>query len=239
MENAVDRYTYQVIFSEGDSAYVATCVEFPRLSHQDVDAESALKGIRELIEFVIKQLLQRNQPLPEPVEKRGSKRRTPAPRRDAERRTEVAEAPPKRDSKIRRVKANRRYYGRRVEDPSPRPRSSDRIEQRLSNPQVAGSNPAGGAKPVVCYEWIESERGWGQRPDGITLHLDNARATAFLEKYYADQPKEVPDEYSRHDGQPFVIDVDEATYSKVIASKNGIRLWQDEARTLLAKARKK
>lgn len=35
----------------------------------------------------------------------------------------------------------------------------------------------------VRQKWIESERGWGQRPDGYTLHKDEEARVRFVEKY--------------------------------------------------------
>ena len=84
--------------------------------------------------------------------------------------------------------------------------------------------------PVVVQKWEESERGWGCRPDGWTMHLSEADRAAFCKEYWARMPPrgpngEVPDEYTREDGSPYVMDVDEETYNKVKASKNGI--WGD------------
>lgn len=75
---------------------------------------------------------------------------------------------------------------------------------------------------VVRQDWLESERGWGCRPDGYTLHLTKSDRDAFVKAYWDRMPDEVPDEYSRPEGQPTLVDVDEATYEKVKASKNGM-----------------
>lgn len=235
MQNQVDLYTYQVVFSEKEGQHEATCIEFPRLSHAAIDNKSALDGIKELVDFVIKQMQTRGQELPKPVEKRVTPRRAEV-RRDKVRRIKAVSTDIpitiKREPRIRRIKT-RRYHSRREADLSPR--SSVDIEQVPSKYLVTGSNPVGGAKkPVVCYEWIESERGWGQRPDGISLHQDSSKAAEYIKEYWASMPKgETPDEYSRPEQRSTVLDVSEDVYDKVTKSKNGIRIWQTEIKKFL------
>lgn len=87
------------------------------------------------------------------------------------------------------------------------------------------------AKPkkftVVVQKWEESERGWGTRPDGWTMHLSEEDRAAFVKAYYAkyNPPGPAPDCYTRVDGDPYLMDVNEETYKKVEASENGI--WGD------------
>ncbi|OGZ97146.1 MAG: hypothetical protein A3I44_05080 [Candidatus Sungbacteria bacterium RIFCSPLOWO2_02_FULL_51_17] len=76
--------------------------------------------------------------------------------------------------------------------------------------------------PVVCQKWEESERGWGTRPDGYSLHLSDTDREAFIKDYWAGMPNAVPDEYSRPDGTPYVCDADSETYKKIKESKHGI-----------------
>jgi hypothetical protein len=40
---------------------------------------------------------------------------------------------------------------------------------------------------VVMQRWYESERGWGQRPDGCSLHLTEQDRAAYCKKYWADE----------------------------------------------------
>jgi len=53
---------------------------------------------------------------------------------------------------------------------------------------------------VVRVNWSESERGWGQRPDGTTLHLDRTTAQAYIDAHWARHEERLgnktPDEYS-------------------------------------------
>ena len=90
-------------------------------------------------------------------------------------------------------------------------------------------------RPVVCQLWLESERGWGHRPDGASLHLTAEDAKLYAKDYWDSMPAAVPDEYSREDGSTFIIDVDDDLYAKIKSSKNGIRMWQHEYREMIKK----
>ncbi len=79
---------------------------------------------------------------------------------------------------------------------------------------------------VIRQSWLESERGWGTRPDGYSLHLTESDRLAYIKDYWAGMPDEVPDEYSRPEGSAGSHEVDEVTYQAVKASKNGIRKYR-------------
>ena len=62
-----DRYTYRVIWSEDDQEHVGLCAEFPSLSWLGKTPESALKGVREVVEGVIKDMKQSGEEIPQPL----------------------------------------------------------------------------------------------------------------------------------------------------------------------------
>lgn len=62
---------------------------------------------------------------------------------------------------------------------------------------------------VVIQTWMESERGWGVRPDGYSLHRTNADLEAYVKKYWDGMPDKAPAEYSRPAGDPKLIDLGE------------------------------
>ena len=62
-----DRYTYRVTWSEEDQEYVGLCTEFPSLSWLGKKPESALKGIREIVEDVIKDMRQTGEEILQPI----------------------------------------------------------------------------------------------------------------------------------------------------------------------------
>lgn len=80
----------------------------------------------------------------------------------------------------------------------------------------------------VWYQaWEESERGWGCRPDGCSLHLTEEDVGKYVNDYCKSRdPHNVPDEYDRPYGKPIQIEVDKETYKAVEKGKNGIRSWK-------------
>ena len=65
-----DRYTYRVTWSEDDHEYVGLCAEFPSLSWLASTPEAALKGIRKVVEDVVKDMRENAEEVPEPIASR-------------------------------------------------------------------------------------------------------------------------------------------------------------------------
>ena len=65
-----DRYTYRVTWSEDDNEYVGLCAEFPSLSWLTSTPEAALKGIRKVVEDVVKDMRGDGEEVPEPIASR-------------------------------------------------------------------------------------------------------------------------------------------------------------------------
>ena len=89
--------------------------------------------------------------------------------------------------------------------------------------------------PAVLQEWLESERGWGQRPDGYSVHLSVEDSKTFVEGYWKREKERnksggVPECYSRPCGDPFVKDVDKDVYQKLKdlkkEGKYGFHIWK-------------
>lgn len=57
-------------WSEDDNEYVAMCTEFPSLSWLADTPEAALKGIRQVVADVIKDMQESGEPIPEPISSR-------------------------------------------------------------------------------------------------------------------------------------------------------------------------
>lgn len=70
---------------------------------------------------------------------------------------------------------------------------------------------------VYVQNWIESERGWGQRPDGFSIHVNKPHAEAFVRAYNAKYNNKAvaPDSYTRADGEPIAVEVDKAFYTEI------------------------
>lgn len=62
-----EHYTYRVIWSEEDQEYVGLCAEFPSLSYLDESQVDALKGIVDLVEQVVADMVETGEPIPEPL----------------------------------------------------------------------------------------------------------------------------------------------------------------------------
>jgi hypothetical protein len=75
-----------------------------------------------------------------------------------------------------------------------------------------------------AQEWEESERGWGYRPDGLSLHVDkdarNRYVTTYLKRqksYFEEQGiKGTPDEYTRTSGEPKMRQVSRELYEAAV-----------------------
>lgn len=80
--------------------------------------------------------------------------------------------------------------------------------------------------------WTEFERGYGQRPDGYSLHASEEACDRYLKAFYDDRPKDglTPDEYEEPDTQkPKAVEIS-AELALVLEKKtresNGMRLGQ-------------
>ena len=80
---------------------------------------------------------------------------------------------------------------------------------------------------LVVQKWEESERGWGNRPDGYSLHLSEDDRNKYISDYWDRQPKQVPDEYERPCGTPYVadVDVDDETLAR-LQKHQGVRFYK-------------
>ena len=67
MADLMDRYTYRILWSEEDQEHAGLCAEFPGLSWLKASPEAALSGIRQLIKETVADLLEQEEPIPEPI----------------------------------------------------------------------------------------------------------------------------------------------------------------------------
>jgi hypothetical protein len=84
-----------------------------------------------------------------------------------------------------------------------------------------------GAFLVLYQAWEESERGWGVRPDGYSLHIDRSHRDKFVEALLKRQSEyfkgrglkdgDAPDEYTRVSGDPMPVKVTRAVYRQLVA----------------------
>lgn len=85
--------------------------------------------------------------------------------------------------------------------------------------------------PAFVETWTESERGWGTRPDGYTIHLSREAAVKFIEDYNKkhNTAASAPEVYTRADGNLTEIRVGKKTYQQLLdAMKKGeFGIWGD------------
>lgn len=86
---------------------------------------------------------------------------------------------------------------------------------------------------IVLQYWEESERGWGTRPDGASIHLDQKCHSIYIDQIYVNRDEEdVPDEYDRIIGLPILVSVSDNIF-ETIKDKKNIRLQQYELNNLI------
>ena len=87
-------------------------------------------------------------------------------------------------------------------------------------------------KKVYLQYWEESERGWGVRPDGCSLHLRIEDQKIYINSIQESRmnDKEVPYEYDRTVGEPFEVMIKDDLYDEV---KNSLRLYQHQMNNLI------
>jgi len=63
----IDKYSYRVIWSDEDKEFVGLCAEFSSLSWLSKTQNDAFKGIRKVVADTVRELEQRNEPIPAPI----------------------------------------------------------------------------------------------------------------------------------------------------------------------------
>lgn len=81
-------------------------------------------------------------------------------------------------------------------------------------------------KTAYKLNWIESEAGWGQRSDGVSLH----RSISDAQKYSKQHSTGSREYYFRSDGQPRKVMVSESLYRKIKGT--GIKFDDKEVETV-------
>jgi hypothetical protein len=80
-------------------------------------------------------------------------------------------------------------------------------------------------KKVYLQYWEESERGWGIRPDGCSLHLTPINHSSYLKQVYSGRDiNNIPDEYDRIVDGLIEVEVVESVYLKVVNNGGTLRL---------------
>ena len=62
-----DHYTYRITWSAEDEEFVGLCAEFPLLSWLALAPDEAFSGIRQLVAECVADMVESNEPVPEPL----------------------------------------------------------------------------------------------------------------------------------------------------------------------------
>jgi hypothetical protein len=81
--------------------------------------------------------------------------------------------------------------------------------------------------------WEESERGWGIRPDGCSIHLDQSEFKKYISKIYDSRTDDVPYEYDRVVGKIIDCFISDTLFDKLKES-GSIRLLENEKNNLIS-----
>ena len=65
-----NQYIYKITWFEEDNEFVGLCVEFPSLSYLASSPQKALSGIMNVVEEVVKDMIDNNETIPEPLNSR-------------------------------------------------------------------------------------------------------------------------------------------------------------------------
>lgn len=84
---------------------------------------------------------------------------------------------------------------------------------------------------AFVFTWTESERGWGTRPDGYSVHISAEEARQYVDRHWAKFPDgAAPDEYDRPDSEkPFGVVLQDAAFARLLKEEKSIRLWEQDA----------
>lgn len=80
---------------------------------------------------------------------------------------------------------------------------------------------------AIALEWEETERGWGTRPDGISIHTTSEEADRYVQAYNDCLHKECPAEYDRPTtGKKIKVEVCDKIAERITVDKKSCRLYR-------------
>ena len=87
---------------------------------------------------------------------------------------------------------------------------------------------------VILQIWEESERGWGTRPDGCSMHIDLKERENYIQTLYESRKSDesIPHEYERIVGEGVEAFIEDALFELVQKDKS-LRLTQYQMNNLM------
>lgn len=87
---------------------------------------------------------------------------------------------------------------------------------------------------VILQIWEESERGWGTRPDGCSMHIDLKERENYIQSIYDNRKSDtsIPNEYERIVGEGVEAFIEDVLFELVQKDKS-LRLTQYQMNNLM------
>ena len=85
---------------------------------------------------------------------------------------------------------------------------------------------------VVLQLWEESEKGFGTRPDGCSIHIDLNNRNNYIKSIYDSRGDMVPNTYDKIIGSELEAFIDDELFKKLNEEKS-IRLIEPELNNLI------
>jgi len=87
---------------------------------------------------------------------------------------------------------------------------------------------------VILQIWEESERGWGTRPDGCSMHIDLKERENYIQTIYDSRKSDesIPNEYDRIVGEGVEAFIEDALF-KLVEKDKSLRLTQYQMNNLM------
>jgi hypothetical protein len=86
---------------------------------------------------------------------------------------------------------------------------------------------------VILQFWEESERGWGIRPDGCSMHISDINREKFIKNIYSlRNDSDVPDIYERINGIAIIAFIEDGLF-KELKEQGSLRLLEHELNNLI------
>jgi hypothetical protein len=87
---------------------------------------------------------------------------------------------------------------------------------------------------VILQIWEESERGWGTRPDGFSMHIDQKERDRYIQAIYDGRKSDttIPNEYERIVGAGVDAFIEDSLFL-LVQKDRSIRLTQYQMNNLM------
>ena len=85
---------------------------------------------------------------------------------------------------------------------------------------------------VVLQLWEESERGFGTRPDGCSIHIDSDNRNNYIKSIYDSRGDKVPNTYDKIIGSELEAFIDDELF-KNLNDEKSLRLIEPELNNLI------